>query len=262
MEYNRLLEEGIMNQNNVYPFNQQVRHQQLIQSRNLKAARRKKALSICVLITFILLLFLNRFGKISAIYVTGNEIISKAEIISLSNLSDKDNYWNLHEEDIKKRIQKNNLIKEVEISKNFPSRVTINVKENSTVAYMIKDNKYYLLLENGTMLDKFTNDKISKSVPVIKQFTRNDEKQLRKLISELNKLPSEIQSIISEINFLPTKNDKFHIYLYAKNGFTVSASITDLSEKMELYPVITKNLDSKQYPVIHLEDSIFANNKL
>ncbi|WP_371410370.1 cell division protein FtsQ/DivIB, partial [Bacillus pseudomycoides] len=66
-------------------------------------------------------------------------------------------------------MQKNNLIKEVEISKNFPSRVTINVKENSTVAYMIKDNKYYLLLENGTMLDKFTNDKISKSVPVIKQ---------------------------------------------------------------------------------------------
>lgn len=127
---------------------------------------------------------------------------------------------------------------------------------------MIKDNKYYLLLENGTILDKVTNNKISKSVPVIKQFTRNDEKQLRELISELNKLPSEIQSIISEINFLPTKNDKFHIYLYAKNGFTVSASITDLSEKMELYPVITKNLDSKQYPVIHLEDSIFANNKL
>lgn len=106
MEYNRLLEEGIMNQNNVYPFNQQVRHQQLIQSRNLKAARRKKALSICVLITFILLLFLNRFGKISTIYVTGNEIISKAEIISLSNLSDKDNYWNLHEEDIKKEYRK------------------------------------------------------------------------------------------------------------------------------------------------------------
>ncbi|MEN1939401.1 FtsQ-type POTRA domain-containing protein [Paenibacillus sp. 102] len=251
-----------MNQNNVYPFNEQVRHQQLIQSRNIKAARRKKALMICSLIVFSLLLFLYHFGKISTISVTGNKIISKAEIIGLSNLSHKDNYWNLHEEYIKKRIQKNNLIKEVNITKRFPSQVTINVKENSTVAYMIKDTECYLLLENGAILDKVANNEISKSVPVIKQFTRNDGKQLRKLISELNKLPSEIQNIISEINFLPTKNDKFHIYLYAKDGFIVSTSITDLSEKMKLYPVITKDLDSKQYPVIHLEDSLFANDKL
>ena len=32
----------------------------------------------------------------------GNETVSQSEIISLSNLSSKDNYWNLHEEDIKK----------------------------------------------------------------------------------------------------------------------------------------------------------------
>ncbi len=44
--------------------------------------------------------------------------------------------------------------------------------------------------------------------------------------------------------------------------FIVSTSITDLSEKMKLYPVITKDLDAKQYPVIHLEDSLFANDKL
>lgn len=262
MEYNRLLEEGIMNQNNVYPFNEQIRHQQLLQSRNKKVARRKKTLLICSLIVLISLLFLYHLGKISTISVTGNKTISKTEIIGLSNLSDKDNYWNLHEEYIKKRIQKNNLIKEVKISKRFPNQVTINVKENSTIAYMIRDNKYYLLLENGVILDKVTNNKISQSVPVIKQFTQNDGKQLGKLISELDKLPSAIQNIISEINFFPTNDDKFHIYLYTKDGFIVSTSITDLSEKMKLYPVITKDLDAKQYPVIHLEDSLFANDKL
>ncbi|AVR33686.1 FtsQ-type POTRA domain-containing protein [Bacillus cereus] len=94
-----------MNQNNVYSFDQKIKQLKMIQNSKLKASRRKKALIICILIIFILIvgiLFLNYSAKISKISVTGNETVSQNEIISLSNLSSKDNYWNLHEEDIKK----------------------------------------------------------------------------------------------------------------------------------------------------------------
>ncbi len=79
---------------------------------------------------------------------------------------------------------------------------------------MIRDNKYYLLLENGVILDKVANNKISKSVPVIKQFTQNDRKQLGKLIFELDKLPRAIQNIISEIIFFqPMITNSIYIYI-------------------------------------------------
>lgn len=254
-----------MNQNNVYSFDQKIKQLKMIQNSKLKASRRKKALIICILIIFILIvgiLFLNYSAKISKISVTGNETVSQSEIISLSNLSSKDNYWNLHEEDIKKRIKNNSKIKEVNVYKNFPNKVIINVKENKTMAYLIKDNNYYPILETGTILDKVTENQSKNSVPLIKQFKSSDESLLKNLIVELKKLPIGIQNTISEIQFSQAQSEKSQIILYTKDGFTVSSPITNFSKKMALYPSIIQNLDPKKYPVIHLEDAIYANENL
>lgn len=254
-----------MKKNNVYSFNQKVRQLKVMQNRKVKASRRKKALVICILIIVILLvciLFLNRTAKISKISVKGNKTVSQSEIIGLSNLSGKDNYWNLHDEDIKESIKKNKKIKEVNVLKKFPNQIIIDVKEYKTIAYEVKDNYYYPILENGTMLDKIINNQDKESVPVIKQFTSNDEDLLKKLISELKTLPIEIQNRISEIHFSPTDIENSQIILYTTDGFTVSSLITDFSRKMKFYPSIIQQLDPKQHPVIHLEDAIYANGEL
>jgi cell division protein FtsQ len=237
-----------------------------MQNRKVKASRRKKkALVICILIIVILLvciLFLNRSAKISKISVKGNKTVSQSEIISLSNLSSKDNYWNLHKEDITKSIKKNKKKKEVNVLKKFPNQVVIDVKEHKTIAYKVKNNYYYPILENGTILDKVINNQDKENVPVIKQSTSNDEYLLEKLISELKTLPIEIQNKISEIHFSPTDVENSQIILYTTDGFTVSALITDFSRKMKFYPSIIQKLDPKQHPVIHLEDAIYANGEL
>ncbi|WP_410988081.1 cell division protein FtsQ/DivIB [Bacillus cereus] len=254
-----------MKKNNVYSFNQRVQQLKVMQNRKVKASRRKKALVICILITVILLvciLFLNRSAKISNISVKGNETVSQSEIIGLSNLSSKDNYWNLHKEDIKESIKKNKKIKEVNVLKKFPNQVVIDVKEYKTIAYKVKNNYYYPILENGTMLDEVINNQDKENVPVIKQFRSNDEYLLEKLISELKTLPIEIQNKISEIHFSPTDVENSQIILYTTDGFTVSALITDFSRKMKFYPSIIQKLDPKQHPVIHLEDAIYANGEL
>lgn len=254
-----------MKKNNVYPLNQKVQQLKVIQNRKIKASRRKKALVICILITVILLvcmLFLNRYAKISKISVKGNETVSQSEIIGLSNLSGKDNYWNLHEEYIKESIKKNKKIKKVNVLKKFPSQIIIDVKEYKTIAYKVQDNDYYPILENGTMLDKIINNQDKEGVTVIKQFTSNDEDLLKKLVSELKTLPIEIQNKISEIHLSPIDVEKSQIILYTTDGFTVSSLINDFSTKMKFYPSIIQKLDPKQHPVIHLEGAIYANGKL
>ncbi|WP_345893252.1 cell division protein FtsQ/DivIB [Bacillus cereus] len=159
-------------------------------------------------------------------------------------------------------MKNNSKIKEVNVYKNFPNKVIINVKENKTIAYLIKDNNYYPILETGTILDKVTENQSKNSVPLIKQFKSNDESLLKNLIVELKKLPIGIQNTISEIQFSQAQNEKSQIILYTKDGFTVSSSITNFSKKMALYPSIIQNLDPKKYPVIHLEDAIYANENL
>ena len=95
--------------------------------------RKLKILNIilCLLILYICYFIISTIinKKITNIYITGNNIISDKEIISISNLEDYPSFVLTSSNKIKKLLLQNDYIKEVEVTKKIFGKIIIKIKE-------------------------------------------------------------------------------------------------------------------------------------
>ena len=114
----------------------------------------KIILVIFLLVLLLVILLLSPIFNITAIYVKGNSKISKQEIISLSQIQLGENIFKYINIKIMQNIKTNPYIDEVKITRNYPSEITIEVKEREN-KYMLKINEtYYSISTQGYILDK------------------------------------------------------------------------------------------------------------
>ena len=87
----------------------------------------------------------NNINLIKNIEVINNKNISKDEIIKLSGINKGDNIFYTNMDNIKNGIITNPYIMKVEIKRELPDTILINVKEREAVFYGEKDGKYYFI---------------------------------------------------------------------------------------------------------------------
>ncbi len=193
----------------------------------LKQHRKKKAnrrllllLSIFLVMILAVVYFQSPLSHVKKVEVDGNELVSDKTVISKSGITQGMNVWSVNKENTVKHLKKLPEIKEASLKMSFPNSYEIHIKEYEKKAYLSKDNKFYIILENGKVLNKGT-ESIPVDAPLLRGF--NQDKALVKMIDELGKLPKEVQHLISEINLVPTKTDQYHLTLFMNDGFEVSA---------------------------------------
>ena len=109
---------------------------------------------------------------IKEIKVGGNMRVSRAEILEMAGVNIGDNLLEINAADIKKGVRVNPWVSEVNVSKKFPDRFNIEIKERRPVA-LINLDSLYLVDENGTIFKKTSmGDDID--LPVITGLTRED----------------------------------------------------------------------------------------
>src|SRR5699024_319461 len=91
---------------------------------------------------------------------------------------------------------------------------------------------------------------INGDAPLLLNFSEKD--YLDKMAVELYKLPKSISNLISEVYWDPTEENKNKILLYMNDGYVVSSTIRDFSEKMTVYPSIVSQLDPEVKGIIHI----------
>ncbi|GGB45171.1 cell division protein DivIB [Lentibacillus populi] len=223
----------------------------------LKQARKKKAnrrlifyLSIFFLLISIIVYLQSPLSNVKTVAVTGNSFISDEAIVEKSNITNKTNIWTINETDIKKRLHKNPTIKSVEITKKLPRTVEIHLSEYDRVGYINVDGAFHPILGNGQVLTSIKEKSINGDAPLLMDFS--DKANLRKMTSELNKLPDSILNMISEIHWKPTDEDKNKIMLYMNDGYLVDGTIRDFATKMKVYPSIVAQLNPDKKGIIHI----------
>ncbi|XXM73437.1 cell division protein FtsQ/DivIB [Lysinibacillus sphaericus] len=223
----------------------------------LKQHRKKKAnrrliflLALFLLMILSVIYFQSPLSHVKDIEVKGNELVPGGTIISESKIKQGMNVWSVNKKETAERLNKLPEIKNAQVKMSFPNSFVIEVDELGKKAYLLKDNKFQIILENGKVLNKGT-DSIPVDAPLLRGF--KEDKALKKMISELGELPKEVQHLISEINLTPKKTDQYHLTLFMNDGYEVSATIRTFSEKMEHYPSIVSQLDPSQKGVIDLE---------
>ncbi len=189
------------NTKNIAPEQQE----KIMQKRKKKQKAIKWILILALLIVAILCAMFSSLFNIKKIEVQGNEIISKNEIISLSQIQLEENTFKLNKSQIKKQIKENAYIQSVIIVRNLPSEIVIKVEERKP-AYLLEYAGSYIVIDKQGYMLEIKNEKMN--LPVIQgAVTSTEEFKVgnRLCTEDLEKLAEILRIVeIAQVNDIYT----------------------------------------------------------
>ena len=135
-----------------------------------------------------------------------------------------------------RNLKQNPLIKEVDIHKQLPNTLTVNVTEYQIVGLEKNKDKYVPIIEDGKELTEY-KDEVSHDGPIIDGF-KGDKTRIIKALSEMS---PKVRNLIAEVSYAPTKNKQSRIKIL-KKIICKSLRITTISDKMQYYPQMSQSL--------------------
>ncbi|RXM57134.1 cell division protein FtsQ [Clostridium tetani] len=136
--------------------------------RRHKKKRRKKLIIFSILLISILvtLCFKHPFFNVKIVEVKDNKSIKKESIIKSSQISNENNIFYLNLNNVKNNIMSNPYILDAHVKRKLPNKIVIHIKERVALYYIEKDKKFYIIDNNGYVLEKKDNIKNMKLVKV------------------------------------------------------------------------------------------------
>ena len=181
--------------------------------------------------------------KINLISIKGLDEKNNYQLARSLNFLKNDNLLFLKKKEIKKIIDKNNLVESYSVLKIYPSSLNIILDKTKFLAKLKKDNGIFLLGSNG----KLTIEDLNKdnSLPFIfGDFKTEDFFKLNKAIDETNFKYKEIKSLYSY------KSGRWDIEL--NNGILIKLPKERLRNTFELIKSFLNKNDTKRIKIIDL----------
>lgn len=219
---------------------------------------------IGILIGTLIYILLSPLFNIKDVTVTGNNKLSKEEIISLSEIRTEENIFKTSKNDIKNKIKTNPYVENVKIRRKLPDKVEIIVVER-VATYMLPFANSYVYINNQGYMLEITSQKAN--LPIITGFSTPEENlhEGERLLSEdLVKLGEVLQIIESAnangIQELITKIDMsnrqdYTIMLEKEKKLVHMGDVSNLSTKMSYINKIIQDEAG-------IEGEIFVNTDL
>ena len=195
---------------------------------------------LLLLIVFLIYLFYRIISgiKIQNIYVLNNHFLSDDYVIEQAGLTDYPSYFLNFSYKIKNKLESNDYIKSVKISKYFYGVVEISIEENNVLFYREYDKKY--VLEDRKEVDYLPYDFVATSlVNYIPDTIYNN------FINKYIKLDLSIRNKISEIKYDPSEYDESRFMLYMIDGNYVYITLTKL-DSLDYYNEIYPTLEGRK----------------
>lgn len=175
--------------------------EKLLQKRkNKRKLKRLVFLVIIMVSTLITLCFKLPYFNVAKIEILGNINVTATEINDRSNVELGNNIFFTNFNHAKKEIMKNPYIVGVKIKKVIPNKVIIEIQERIAVFYGKVNNTYYILDNNGILLEKRTDIKDMNLINLI-GFDYEKSEVGNLIVSEDNRridIANEITNIIND----------------------------------------------------------------
>ena len=170
---------------------------------------KKFLIVLLVLYLFGFLIYKIVVSPVRNIFIENNKYLTDQEVIDSSSLRKYPSFLLTSKYTIKKKLLKNELIKNVKITKKPFGVITINVEENTPLFYY--DKKEKTVLEDGKLINK--NDF---QIPVLINTVSDDI--FNKLVEKYDVIDENIRLMISEIEYYPNDIDKERFILTMNDG--------------------------------------------
>ena len=227
-----------------------------ISNKDRKRRKRKKVMKVVIIILIILVIIfclISRQPKydIASIEVTGNKQMTKNEIISDSEIKVGDNIFKMNVLLKEKKMKLNPFYSKVDIKREFPDKITIDVEERKPTIAFPYGEKFVLINSDGIVMKlSDENPRLSEIVGVtIKSMERgevlktNDDELFEKSLEFLS-LVDENDLFFKRID-LRKKNAKLNDYdnLYVKGRIeAITSSIENGNLKKVLIDLYSKGM--------------------
>ncbi len=185
--------------------------------------------------------------SVKEITVTGNKQLGQEEVVTLAGLNKGVNIFKANLIQAKDRVAVHPLVMQVEISRDFPSTIIIDITERKAIG-LVPDRGWFIVVsEDGCYLARVSSLS-SINLPIITGVTpgsvgpgqRIPGEKLKAALDYLNATPLNIRAAISEINVSDLNNIRIFTMDKAEVRFGDTARI---KEKIQLYQEVI----SQQY---------------
>ena len=171
-----------------------------------------------------------RLPKIEKIKISGFSLDQNTHVRDIiENLKSK-NIFFINQFEIKKDIFSDNIIEELNIFKNYPSTLIVDIKKTQFLAVTKKDGDDYFIGRNGKLIKK--NQSISKLPYVFGDLNINDFLEFKKNIDNSN---FEFKQIL---NLYYYKSKRWDIE--TSNGYLIKLPRENISEVLNLFIRLSK----------------------
>lgn len=170
---------------------------------------KKFLIVLLVLYLFGFLIYKIVVSPVRNIFIENNKYLTDQEVIDSSSLRNYPSFLLTSKYTIKKKLLKNELIKNVKITKKPFGVITINVEENTPLFYYDKRGK--TVLEDGKLINKNNFQ-----MPVLINTVSDD--MFNKLVEKYDVIDENIRLMISEIEYYPNDIDKERFILTMNDG--------------------------------------------
>ena len=171
-----------------------------------------------------------RLPKIEKIKISGFSLDQNTHIRDIiENLKSK-NIFFINQFEIKKDIFSDNIIEELNIFKNYPSTLIVDIKKTQLLAVTKKDGDDYFIGRNGKLIKK--NQSISKLPYVFGDLNINDFLEFKKNIDNSN---FEFKQIL---NLYYYKSKRWDIE--TSKGYLIKLPRENISEILNLFVRLSK----------------------
>jgi cell division protein FtsQ len=210
-----------------------------------KRSRSSGKLLVFLFIFFITLLcvlfFQSTLSKISEVQIVGQEHVSIDEIGQAAAIKPGDHFFSVSSSSVGERIKALRMIESVEVTKHFPGKIHIEVKEYPKVAYQINENGQVEALLADASVVRVSAPTAALDMPILSGWAKDDplKEQLCKVMAQL---PAVLFADVSEIKPAPSESYPDKIKMYTRSQFEVQTTIGYLPEKMKYMESYIANL--------------------
>ncbi|PHK50657.1 cell division protein FtsQ/DivIB [Staphylococcus edaphicus] len=193
------------------------------------------------IIILILIYMFTPLSKVNSVKITGNDNVSKNTINKAINVNSNARMYTYSTTKAKNKLEDNKLIKNADVKKQFPNKLSVKVTEKQIVGLVKKKDNYVPILEDGSELDDYDNDgNATDDGPILEGFEK-DKKE--KIIQQLAKMPANVRSMIAEIKYDPQENSQSQIKLFTTDEIQILGNLNTIGNKMKYYPQMSQSLD-------------------
>lgn len=216
-----------------------------LKEKRAKRRKRQKQIQYSVfgvllfIIILILIYMFTPLSKISSVEISGNDNTSKNQINKAINVKDNSRMYTYSTTKAQNKLEESTLIKNAEVKKHFPNKLTVKVSEKQIVALTKKKDKYVPVLEDGTELEDYDGNATDNG-PILEGFEK-DKKE--KIIQALSEMPVKVRGMIAEIKFDPQENAQNQIKLFTTDDIQILGNLNTIGKKMKYYPQMSQSLE-------------------